>query len=61
MVNEKTGKRARGKNFSAAEILNMLGVVEDVLPLGALEWETKIAPRHSQVYPKQARSAIRCD
>ena len=39
----------------------MLDIVQDVLPIGALEWQTLKAPKHAEAFPKQARSGKRCN
>ena len=45
----------RGFNYSITEEENLLDIIDELLPIGQMEWET-VEQRHSLLYPEQQRT-----
>ena len=45
----------RGFNYSITEEENLLDIIDELLPIGQMRWET-VEQRHSLLYPEQQRT-----
>ena len=45
----------RGFNYSITEEENLLDIIDELLPIGQMEWEL-VEQRHSLLYPEQQRT-----
>jgi hypothetical protein len=54
-------KGKRGLKFTIAEIESLLKVIDEIIPIGNLEWEW-VWDRHASCYPRQEWTAklLRC-
>ena len=48
-------QKGRRISFRKAKVLHLLDIMEEILPLSAMEWE-RVADLHSEIYPANERT-----
>ena len=52
------GRKPGAGNYSKDEVMNLLGIMDEILPIGQEEWET-VVERHSKDYPGRDVDSVR--